>query len=213
MPHFPLAPCTTRKSAQIVQKWTDVTLAVAIAKSLCATCAQLVSTNTLVLLPLDDPGFEALFGRANDILPAQFWTEPLRLLCLSAVDYEKNVAWLCQTCSHLVHVKKEVPFLSLANGLWLRDVLPELQDLCLMKKIIIACYWHNICIVTVSTEAKCMQGNAVVFLQPVMQFQAKLPLLHADLSEVVAIIFIGPCKPTEDEFKRTPMLICKYCVL
>ncbi|KZT18402.1 hypothetical protein NEOLEDRAFT_1026735, partial [Neolentinus lepideus HHB14362 ss-1] len=52
-----------------------------------------------------------------------------------------------------------------------------------------------------------MTSNAVVFAQPTPRFYRVLPPPRADLDETLAILFTGPCMPTKEDLKRTPLLI------
>ncbi|EMD30858.1 hypothetical protein CERSUDRAFT_35758, partial [Gelatoporia subvermispora B] len=58
-----------------------------------------------------------------------------------------------------------------------------------------------------------LSGNAVVFSQPVERFYDKLPPPPSDLDECLVILFIGSRPPTENDFKRTPLLVRKHKVL
>ncbi|KAJ6472412.1 hypothetical protein C8R45DRAFT_835838, partial [Mycena sanguinolenta] len=46
-----------------------------------------------------------------------------------------------------------------------------------------------------------------MFQSPVVQVYKKLPLSKDEISEVLAFVFMGSAKPTEDDFARTPMLV------
>ncbi|EIW60995.1 uncharacterized protein TRAVEDRAFT_76781, partial [Trametes versicolor FP-101664 SS1] len=52
-----------------------------------------------------------------------------------------------------------------------------------------------------------MSANAVMFAQPIGKAYSKLPPPREDMDECLAILFIGPCKPTEKDLKRTPFVI------
>ena len=49
--------------------------------------------------------------------------------------------------------------------------------------------------------------HVIAFESPVPKVYHRLPPPVEDLDEVLAVLFTGPCKPTEEEFKRTPLLI------
>jgi hypothetical protein len=52
-----------------------------------------------------------------------------------------------------------------------------------------------------------MASHVIAFESPVPKLYHSLPPPLEDLDDVLAILFTGPCKPTEDDFKRTPLLI------
>ncbi|KAF5370369.1 hypothetical protein D9758_006967 [Tetrapyrgos nigripes] len=52
-----------------------------------------------------------------------------------------------------------------------------------------------------------MISHVIAFDSPVAKVYDTLPPPPEDLDEVLAIMFTGPCKPTEKDFQRTPMLI------
>lgn len=52
-----------------------------------------------------------------------------------------------------------------------------------------------------------MIANAIAFAQPVHKVYDILPPHRDDLDEVLAVLFTGPCRPNESDFKRTPLLV------
>lgn len=52
-----------------------------------------------------------------------------------------------------------------------------------------------------------MTSHIIVFELPVPKVYHQLPPPVEDLDEVLAVLFMGPCKPTEKEFQCTPLLI------
>ncbi|EKM53170.1 uncharacterized protein PHACADRAFT_30209 [Phanerochaete carnosa HHB-10118-sp] len=93
------------------------------------------------------------------------------------------------------------------------EVPAELCNLRLVEKIMIAHYQYNVCVVTIATSARKMHANAVVFSQPVPKFYHKLPSSRDEVSDVLAVLFTGPCRPTKTDFKQMPLLIRKDHVL
>ena len=47
----------------------------------------------------------------------------------------------------------------------------------------------------------------IAFESPVPKVYHRLPPPVEELDEVLAVLFTGPCKPTEKEFQRTPLLV------
>ncbi|KAF5347665.1 hypothetical protein D9758_014859 [Tetrapyrgos nigripes] len=52
-----------------------------------------------------------------------------------------------------------------------------------------------------------MISHVIAFDSPVTKVYDILPPLPDELDEVLAIMFTGPCKPTEKDYQRTPMLV------
>ena len=49
--------------------------------------------------------------------------------------------------------------------------------------------------------------NAVTFEHPMQKIYTVLPPPIEEMDEVLAFIFTGPCQPTEDDFRRIPLLV------
>ncbi|KAF8220246.1 hypothetical protein L208DRAFT_1334961 [Tricholoma matsutake] len=52
-----------------------------------------------------------------------------------------------------------------------------------------------------------MDSHVIAFKSPVPKVYYQLPPHMEDLDEVLAILFTGPCKPTEKELQHTPLLV------
>ena len=52
-----------------------------------------------------------------------------------------------------------------------------------------------------------MRANAITFANPTPKIYNILPPPIEDLDEVLAFIYIGPCRPTRSDFERTPLLV------
>ncbi|KAF9521444.1 hypothetical protein CPB83DRAFT_801371, partial [Crepidotus variabilis] len=52
-----------------------------------------------------------------------------------------------------------------------------------------------------------MRANAIVFRHPISKIYDTLPPPSSELDEVLAVIFTGPCQPTQEDIKRTPFLV------
>ena len=217
-PSFPPTLPSEAALADIVMDWTNATSNFVLDEGCCASCGETKLTAEMTDVSLDSPIMDVLYMHTATSVPdvcvparSQHAVDPV--LCANGVNHERRVASLCKTCDHSLRRRKELPRLALANGLWLGHVPPELSELSFAEKLMISRYRHNVCVVTVATGGKKMSANAVVFSQPVAKFQAALPPTHDELSEVLAILFTGPCEPVESDFKRTPLLIRKSYVL
>lgn len=101
-----------------------------------------------------------------------------------------------------------LPKLALANGNWLGDVPDELQDLTILEQMLISRLRHNACVLKVHASGQYkMKANAVMFSVPMPKVYKVLPPPKEEIEEIVAFIFIGPTRPTEDMHKRLPSFV------
>ena len=91
--------------------------------------------------------------------------------------------------------------------MWLGEIPEELQQLSFAEKLLIGRVRHNRCIVRVGKGMHKMIANAVMFEHPMQKIYTVLPPPIEEMDEVLAFIFTGPCQPTEDDFRRTPLLV------
>ncbi|KAJ6603848.1 hypothetical protein B0H10DRAFT_1662588, partial [Mycena sp. CBHHK59/15] len=113
---------------------------------------------------------------------------------------------VCADCEARLRVNV-LPLYSLAHNMWLGNVPWQLQDLSFAEKMLIAKVRHNRCVVRVASGRGKMSANAIMFLTPIVKVHNILPPSQEEISEVLAFIFLGPAKPTDDEYVRTPMLV------
>ncbi|KDR64876.1 hypothetical protein GALMADRAFT_47734, partial [Galerina marginata CBS 339.88] len=93
------------------------------------------------------------------------------------------------------------------SGFWIGEVPDVLKNLTYVEKLLIARVRHNRCIVKVASGRYKMRANAITFQNPVPKIYDVLPPPVKELDEVLAFIFTGPCRPTKDDIKRTPLLV------
>lgn len=125
----------------------------------------------------------------------------------------KTAASVCTSCWNVLK-QKHVPSGSLANGLWIGDVPPELQALNFVEKLLVARYRHSVCIVKlgVRNEQRRYHGNVIVFAQPVAKLYQTLPPPREDLDECLAVMLTGNVKAADVDFARTPLLVRRNVV-
>lgn len=88
------------------------------------------------------------------------------------------------------------------------EVPMELANLRFMEKILIAHVRTNSCFVHVtSSSLRKMTSHVIAFESPVPKVYNRLPPPIEDMDDVLAMLFTGPCKPTEKEFQCTPLLV------
>jgi hypothetical protein len=113
---------------------------------------------------------------------------------------------ICLSC-HKSMVSNKLPLMALANGNWLGKIPMQLTDLSFTEQLLVSRVWHNYCIVKVSSGMCKMRANAVSFANSTPKVYNILPPPHEELDEVLAVIYTGPCQPTEKDFQRTPLLV------
>ncbi|PPR07612.1 hypothetical protein CVT24_004165 [Panaeolus cyanescens] len=119
---------------------------------------------------------------------------------------------ICDTCRRFVREGK-VPKLALCNGLWIGEVPKQLKRLRFAERLLVARVRHTCAYVKVASGMRKMKANVIAFENPLPKVYKKLPPPREDLDDVLAILFTGPCKPTAEDFKRTPLLIRRNVVL
>ncbi|EIW62909.1 uncharacterized protein TRAVEDRAFT_113273 [Trametes versicolor FP-101664 SS1] len=95
---------------------------------------------------------------------------------------------ICQSC--LSELKEgRTPADSLANGLWIGEVPPQLQNLSFTEKMLIARVKHNHCIVKVHMSGMSkLCANVVSHSLPMPKIYSVLPPRCEELSKVLAIL-------------------------
>ena len=120
------------------------------------------------------------------------------------LDYSCNK--ICNDCRMFIRQGK-VPRLALAKGLWLGKVPDELKCLRFVEKLLIARVRHTCCYVKIASGMRKMKANVIAFQTPIPKVYNILPPPCEEMNEVLAILFTGPCKPTESDLSRTPFLV------
>ena len=114
---------------------------------------------------------------------------------------------ICDNCRQCSRNGKTPPH-ALASGLWLGAVPGVLSRLTYVERLMVARVRVNSCFVRVASSGlRKMASHVIAFKSPVPKIYHKLPPPIEELDEVLAILFTGPCEPTEKEFQRTPLLV------
>jgi hypothetical protein len=113
---------------------------------------------------------------------------------------------ICNDCRSSLRLGK-VPRYALANGLWIGAVPDVLSSLRYIEKMLVSRVRHSCCSIRVASGMRKMKAHAIAYQQPIPKIYDILPPPKADIEEVIAIMFTGPCKPTSADFKRTPFLV------
>ena len=202
---FPPAPLNDDLSLKIISDFCASSSPSAIEEAGCAVCGRLVLASQLTRLKavknflhvLEVPGVTRI-ERFDKIKPIRGFKGPV-------LDYACNR--ICDGCRVQVRNGK-VPHYALANGLWLGAVPEVLSCLTYIERLLVSHVRVNSCFIRVASSGlRKMASHVIAFESPVPKVYHCLPPPIEDLDDVLAILFTGPCKPTGEEFKRTPLLI------
>ncbi len=214
---FPPKPATVRELRGIVHDWCQATGAQEVYEKPCNVCGLLTPESALHrarrtelnLSPLLRPGCGVTRKERRSARDAVVEIEGPVLY--GGVDTDGYLG-LCEDCLASLQ-RRQLPKMSLANGLWVGDVPDELRRLNFVEKLLVAVERHNVCVAKVTKGQYKMTANAVVYAQPVGKMYDILPPSQDELAEFLAIIFVGPCKPMPADLKRTPFIVRRRVVL
>ena len=207
---FPPPPVDSELAHRIIASACHKMDSSAIEESGCAICGELKPLKGMSKLKsvknllhiLVSPGVTRK-ERKDDSLPVHQFSGPV-------LDYKCNK--ICDDCRKALRTNK-IPKLALANNLWIGNVPEELKCLRFVEKILIARVRHTCSFVKVASEMRKMKANVVAFESPVPRIYEILPPPRDDLDDVLAILFTGPCKPSEADISRTPFLVRRNHVM
>ena len=203
---FPPEPPTDQIKHRIIADWCKDISPDAFEEAGCAVCGQLTLLKELVPLSDADCNYKLLLreGSGMTCLERNVSSDPVQEIKGPVIDHECSS--ICRSCRQILH-RGCVPTYALANGLWLGKTPPVLQDLKFAERMLISQVCHNHCVVRVSSGMTKMTANAVTFENPMLKIYQALPPPLEELDQVLAFIYIGPCKPTLEDLKRTPLLV------
>lgn len=211
---FPPVPLSPMQYATIVRDWCAATGS-AMREGSCAVCARLtplaelmhLSLDVVDLSPLDRPGERVTRAeRADRNEPVVELPGPVLYAPAVTELGSERYGWFCRSCLNVLHSHK-LPRHALANGRWVGSCPAVLQNLTYVEQLMIARFRHSFCVAQVSLGQRYLSANVIVFGQPVARAYDVLPPPRVELEQVFAILCLGPSRPTEDDFRRTPFLL------
>jgi hypothetical protein len=120
---------------------------------------------------------------------------------------------ICPVCARSIRAK-QLPRLSLANGLWIGAVPPELKGMTFVEKLLVSRVRYNRFVFHVELSGhKRMKSNAILFRNPTAEIYKVLPPPKDDIDEVIAFIFSGPARPDDETMRRLPLLVRRNKVI
>jgi len=201
---FPPAPLSSAKIEQVVNDFCADTDPVSLKESGCMVCRQLKSIKELEPVSKLEDQLALLQKPGVTRRERSLRTDLIEDIKGPVID--SSCKCMCSACFQLLQ-KGKVPKHALANGLWLGKVPDELKGLTFSERMMIARVHHNRAIVRVSSNRAKMIANVIMYSSPVLKVYHALPPSQAEMKEVLAFIFTGSTQPTDDDFKRTPLLV------
>ena len=202
---FPPTPVDNDLSQKIINDFCLDSLPSVIEEAGCAVCGQLVPVSRLTRLKGVKNLLHVLHATAVTRFERTDAKQSIREYKGPVLDHACDQ--ICDDCRQQVRNGK-VPRYALANGLWLGAVPDVLSSLTYIERLLVARVRVNSCFIRVASSGlHKMVSHVVTFESPVPKLYQSLPPPVEDLDEVLAILFTGPCNPSEKEFKRTPLLV------
>jgi hypothetical protein len=169
----------------------------------CAVCGQLICIASLSKL--------SAVKNYLHILEAPGCTRQERYkssdkICEFPLAIDHSCQQICNSCRASL-CSGNIQKLALARGLWLGQVPKVLSGLHYVEKLLVARIRHSFCSIRVASGMRKMKAHAIAYQQAIPKIYNILPPPKADIEEVLAIMFTGPCKPTLKDFQRTPFLV------
>ena len=204
---FPPEPVDNNLSHKIVSDFCENLKPDALEEAGCMACGQLVPVAQLTRLKAVKNLLHMLHASGVTRLERSSSTQPIREIKGPVLDYTCAANRICDSCRQSSRNGKTPPC-ALASGLWLGAVPEVLSCLTYVEKLLVARVRVNSCFVHVASSGlRKMASHVIAFKSPVPKIYHKLPPPIEELDEVLAILFTGPCEPTEKEFQRTPLLV------
>ncbi|KAJ3482221.1 hypothetical protein NLI96_g7136 [Meripilus lineatus] len=219
-PPFPPIPLSMERCAELVKEWRDAISADALMYETCGVCARRTQASTMTMVNTLDPRLRVLVrdGISFTRQERKLYSDPIcsidgPVLCPEGVhsSVNKSGVHICAECMVALDANR-MPILSLANGQWLGHVPPELKRLNPTERMMVSLYRHNAFVVRVRKGQKKMISNAIVFSQPIAKLCKVLPPTFEEMEGCMGVVFVGPNKPTIEDYKRTRFLVRKSYV-
>jgi len=201
---YPPSPANETLISEIVHGFCQDTQPDAFEEAGCGVCGQLNLLSNMKSLRETKANMNLLVGEGFTRCPRTTIQDPIKEVDGPIVD--PSCQFICTLCEEQL-LNDKVPWNALARGLWLGPVPAELSNLTFAEQMMIARIRHNRCLVRVSSGRAKMIANCIMFSNPTAELYTVLPPSREELSEVLAFVFLGSARPTEEDLQRTPMLV------
>lgn len=201
---YPPSPVDEALISEIIHGFCQDTQPDAFEEAGCGVCGQLNLLSDLKSLSETNANMNLLVGEGFTRCPRTTIKDPIKEVDGPMVD--PSCQFICTPCEEQL-LNDKIPWNALARGLWLGPVPAELSNLTFAEQMMIARIRHNRCLVRVSSGRAKMIANCIMFANPTAELYTVLPPSREELSEVLAFVFLGSARPTEEDLQRTPMLV------
>ncbi len=215
---FPPPPLNYRGTHSILTSACNAMLPENFVEAGCCVCAQLI--------PMKQMSDSRHLKRFMSILEVPGITRSERTSSEQAIAdilgpvIDASTPYICLKCRASIQEGK-IPRTVLVQGLWLGEVPEVLSRLSFAERILIVKVHHNCCFVKVSLAkvgypelgSRKMISHVISFDALVAKVYDILPLPRSEIDEVLAVLFTGPERPTEEDMKQTPLLVRHLNVL
>lgn len=201
---YPPRPTTMRDVAVAMRAYCSELTPEKVVEAGCAVCGTL---HVRAEMKVFDPSAYDL-----DVLKEESATRRERFSPQDPVCHRKGpvlvpgAKTICEQC-HESLCKSRRPKMALANHLWVGETPSCLKDLTLGECALISRVRYNQCVVRVSQGHAKMVANVIAFEHPSKKIYERLPMGRHELSEVLSIVYTGIEPPSDDDLKRTPVLV------
>jgi hypothetical protein len=204
--HFPPLPPTDDFQKRIINDFCKDTSPSTLSEKGCAVCGCLYPLSQLAPIARFESLLDVLHIPDRGITRQERATANDPIIEVPGPILDQNCKHICQDCADALK-KRKMPKLALANGSWIGDVPDALQNLTYAERLLISRIFYSNFVIRVGAGQKKMKANVVMFEKPMPKIFHTLPPARAELDEVLAFIYIGPTKPTEEDYKRIPFLV------
>ena len=202
---FPPSPLTDELSETIIRQWCEDAKPSSLEESGCAVCGELVPISQLSRLKAIKNMLGILSAPGVTRTERKSVSQKISEFRGPVLDYRCDK--VCDNCRKNIR-KGKVPCLALANNLWLGEVPKVLSHLNYVERLLVARVRHNCCFVKVASSGlKKMTAHVIAFESPLPKVYHILPPPVEDMDDILAILFTGPSRPTEDDLTRLPLLV------
>lgn len=218
---FPPELVTIHRQVKCLQAWKQHVSMDKIVQVTCAVCACLTLWGSICSILMSDIDLSPLICDGDGVMHVSCSSllEPMKhilgpILEQTGVVNHPGGAKLntCCACLHAL-CRHALPTLAFTNGHWVGNPPPFLIKLNWMEGLLVARGRKNCFVAHVTSQQRYMKANVLIFKQLVFKVYNTLPLPQEEFDDVLAIIFTGIAKPTNDDLKCTPFLICHRVVL
>jgi len=203
---FPPSPPSKPLRESIVRGWYEDTSPEVFMEGGCAVCGQLIPLSRLSKLSESECNLDVLARDGLGVTRLERFTPNDPIQEIKGPVLDNTCTKICCSCKGSLD-EGVSPKYALANGLWLGQVPPQLQDLSYAEQLLVSRVRRNKCLVKVSSGMHKMKANVIAFENPMPKIYQRLPPPVEDLDEVLAFVYTGPCRPSPEEMERTPLLV------